>query len=72
MIRPLLANDGVVCYLRSVFQAVHASQTSCEARLWEVAMVAGERYVIKDNVGIGLAQAQGPREYQRRSHLGYV
>ena len=64
--------DRIVCDLRSVFQAVHASQTSCEARLWEVAMVAGERYVIKDNVGTGLAQAQAQREYQRRSHFGYV
>ena len=61
------AND-----LRSVFQAVHASQTACEARLWKIAMVAGERYVVEDNVGACLAQAQAQREYQRRPHLGYV
>lgn len=35
-------------------------------------MVAGERYVVEDNIGVGPAQAQAQGEYQRRPHLGYI
>ena len=50
-------------YSRSILQAVHAPQTPCEAGLWEIAMIAGKRHVVEDNVGQGLAQAQAQREY---------